>query len=69
MKYLLIPLALVAGSAFACPGEGSKDTMAPASAKPAVAAKAQPKQQVAATKTEAKVAAKAAPAPRKLAGL
>jgi hypothetical protein len=30
MKYLLLPLAIVAGQALACPGEGAKDAMAPA---------------------------------------
>lgn len=42
MKYLLIPLAFVATSAIACPADGSKDAMAPASGKTSVAAHATP---------------------------
>jgi hypothetical protein len=76
MKYLLIPLALVAGSALACPGEGSKEAAAPASAKPAIAQTAMPKAKVAAVKTEikatatpAKTATRSSAEPRKVAGL
>jgi hypothetical protein len=38
MKLLLLPLLFVAGHAFACPGDKSKDAMAPATTKPVVAA-------------------------------
>ena len=71
MKYLLIPLALVAGSAFACPGaESSKDAMAtPASTNAVVAKKANTKQQVATVKADKKVATKAAATSAKVAGL
>ena len=71
MKYLLIPLALVASSAFACPGaEGSKDAMAsPTSDKAVVAKKATTKQQVATVKADKKVATKTAAASPKVAGL
>jgi hypothetical protein len=70
MKYLLIPLALVAGSAFACPGaEGSKDAMASPSSDKAVVAKKATTKQVAAVKAEKKVATKTASASPKVAGL
>jgi len=69
MKYLLIPVAFAAANALACPADGAKDAMAPASSKPAVAAKATPSATVAATKSMTKVAAKAAAEPRKAAPL
>jgi hypothetical protein len=74
MKYLLIPLALIAGNALACPGDGSKDAMAPASSKPVVAANSAPSNAKAtapnaSTKAVSKVATKAATEPRKTAPL
>jgi hypothetical protein len=70
MKYLLIPLALVAGSAFACPGaEGSKDAMASPTSDKAVVAKKATTKQVATVKAEKKVATKTASASPKVAGL
>ena len=71
MKYLLIPFALVAGQAFACPDDASKDAMAPAGAKPVVAAKAAPvaKTTVASTKAVTKVATKTGVEPRKPASM
>ena len=71
IKYLLIPLTLVAGSAFACPGDSSsKDAMAsPAATKAVVAKKAVAKQQQAAVKADAKVTAKTVSTSAKVAGL
>lgn len=59
MKLWLLPLALAAGSAMACPADGAKDAMAP-SAAPAVAAKAPAKEAKAEKADAAKVAQKAA---------
>ena len=43
MKYFLIPLAFVAGTAIACPGDDAKkDAMAPAGSKAVAEAKAAP---------------------------
>lgn len=59
MKILLLPLLFVAGHALACPGDGAKDAMAPAT-KPVVAAKAAtpaPAATVASTKNVSKVVA------------
>jgi hypothetical protein len=70
IKYFLIPLTLVAGTAFACPGDStSKDAMAsPAATKAVVAKKAVAKQQ-AAVKADAKVTAKTVSTSAKVAGL
>ena len=70
MKFLLIPLALIAGNALACPGDSSKDAMAPATSKPVVAASAAPSNAkatapIASTKALTKVATKSATEPRK----
>ncbi len=70
MKFLLIPLALIAGNALACPGDSSKDAMAPATSKPVVAANAAPSNAkvtapTASTKAVTKVATKSATEPRK----
>ena len=67
MKFFLIPLALVAGQAIACPADGSKDAMAPASSKPVVTAKASPSPTAApvSTRSVTKVATKATAEPRK----
>lgn len=71
MKSLLIPLILVAGPALACPGDGSKDAMAPATTKPVVTANAAPSPATTAVsaKNVTKVATKAATEPRKAAPL
>ena len=70
MKFLLIPLALICGSALACPGDSSKDAMAPASSKPVLAANAAPTNAkvtapTASTRAVTKVATKSATEPRK----
>lgn len=60
MKVLLVPLLLVAGQAFACPGDKSKDAMAPATSKPVAEARATPAAPaatVASTKAVTKVVA------------
>jgi hypothetical protein len=74
MKFLLIPLALIAGNALACPGDSSKDAMAPATSKPVATANAAPSSAkvtapVASTKAVSKVATKSATEPRKTAPL
>jgi hypothetical protein len=77
MKVLWIVPFLVAGNAMACPGEGSKDAMAPAALAPLFAKHAAPMSTpvpVAATATPkkaqaVKVSDKAEPAPRKAAPL
>lgn len=73
MKYLLIPLAWVAGYAMACPDDGGKNAMAPAGSKVVATAKAAPTSTPAATshttKTVTKVATKSATEPRKSAPL
>jgi hypothetical protein len=60
MKYLLIPLALAAGSAMACPGDDAKNATAPTGGKEAAAttARAAP---AASRSTAAAPAAKTAP--------
>ena len=73
MKYLLIPLALFAGQAMACPGDKSKDAMAAPDNQSQVAAKSPstlsaslvaapvtkaPEAKAAATKSDTKIAAK-----------
>ena len=74
MKFLLIPLALIAGNALACPGDSSKDAMAPTTSKPVVAASAAPSNAkatapIAGSKAVTKVATKSATEPRKTAPL
>ena len=69
MKCLLISLALVSGSVLACPADGSKDAMAPASSKPVVAAKAAPTATAVVAKPASKVATKSTSQPRKTASL
>lgn len=69
MKLLLIPLAFVAGTALACPGDAAKHAAAPADMKSATVEKAAPKAKAAAAKAEAKVEAKSAPEASKVAGL
>lgn len=62
MKYLLIPLAFVATTAVACPGDAAKSAAAPHDAKATAAAKAAPSStsttSVAASKMVTKVAVK-----------
>lgn len=70
MKFLLIPFALIAGNALACPGDSSKDAMAPTTSKPVLAANAAPTNAkvtapTASTKALTKVATKPATEPRK----
>ena len=69
MKLLLVPLAFVAGTALACPGDAAKHAAAPADMKSAAVEKAAPKAKAAAVKADAKVEAKSAPEARKVAGL
>ena len=69
MKLFLIPLAFVAGTALACPGDAAKHAAAPADVKSAAVEKAAPKAKAASVKAEGKLAAKSAPEARKLAGL
>lgn len=74
MKFLLLPLAFVAGTALACPGDGAKDAMAPAASKHAASTKTAPSAQTtvstaAVQKTSTKVAAKPAADTRKAAPL
>ena len=74
MKFLLIPLALICGNALACPGDSSKDAMAPASGKPVVAANGAPSSAkatapIASTKAVTKVATKSTAEPRKASSL
>lgn len=60
MKYLLMSVAFVAANAMACPADDSKDAMAPASGKPAVAAKTTPATTAATTKATPVATKKAA---------
>ena len=78
MKYLLIPLAFVAGQVVACPVDGSKEAMADANSKPVVAVKAMPTATLASARASkaatakpvaTKVASKSATEPRKTAPL
>lgn len=60
MKVFLIPLALISSAALACPGDASKDAMAPANSQPVAAAKAAPAAKPAATVASSKPATKVA---------
>ena len=73
MKYLLVPLVLMAGQAMACPGDAGKNAMAPASGKAVATVPAAQNAKVTTTaptsKATTKVATKPAAEPRKTASL
>ena len=69
MKLLLIPLALVAGGAMACPGDGVKDATAPMTEKVAAVATAPGVNTAASKAVSLKLAVKPAAQPRKTASL